>query len=593
MSQLRLGIVVDGAKFRAQMTAIQKDLKAFQRTADVVGKGVNKALSAAGLAVGFSALTSMLKNSTKAASEDIKSQALLANSLRNTVGATDASIASAEAYIKKTQLSTAVLDDELRPALAQAVLATGNLSAGQGLLNTALNVSAGTGKDLGSVTAALSKAYNGNTASLKKLVPGIKTTGDFMLELDTKFAGAAETAAKNDPYKRISVIFADLQETIGMTLLPALEQFSTYLSSPEGQSNLQIIVGIFSTIGKVVANVTNFLIQNIAIIKAVVAALVFVKLAWGAITLAVKAYEIATKIAAVSTKALKTALISTGIGALVVAVGTLAATWLEAQQNVDGYNDSVDAAMTSDKMTFYNGNYLLPGQVAANGWENFTPLVDALNDPRLTDAMKTALKDHLHEVIDIDFLKGRIYADGKLIWSAFSAGAADAIAENSKIIKQALDKQMGEIKGTAEKFRDTVGLAFGTFGKDENSVFNIDLIIAKMKRIATAAKGFASNIAKLRSKNVPQSVIDQLVAMGPAQGNIVAKGLLESGSKLSTFVGLSETLYNTGVSVAGQQAITPNATYEININKAVISAADIIREIRNYEKTTKRKYLVG
>jgi tellurite resistance protein len=149
------------------------------------------------------------------------------------------------------------------------------------------------------------------------------------------------------------------------------------------------------------------------------------------------------------------------------------------------------------------------------------------------------------------------------------------------------------MKTTAEKFRDTVGLAFGTFGKDENSVFNIDVIISKMKRLTTAARGFAENLAKLKNKKVPQAVIDQLVAMGPAQGNIVAKGLLASGSKLSTFLGLSKSLYGTGAQAQAVASTTSNATYEININKAVISASDIIREIRTYEKKTGRKYLVN
>jgi hypothetical protein len=81
--------------------------------------------------------------------------------------------------------------------------------------------------------------------------------------------------------------------------------------------------------------------------------------------------------------------------------------------------------------------------------------------------------------------------------------------------------------------------------------------------------------------------------MGPAQGNIVAKGLLASGSKLSTFLGLSESLYTSGAGAQVQAGLAGNATYEININKAVISAADIIREVKLYEKKTGRKYLVG
>jgi hypothetical protein len=558
VSQLKLTVVADPSRFRAGMSAIQKDLSRFQRTANTVGKGLNKALSTVGIAAGFGVLTSVLKKSARAASEDIKSQALLANSLRNTIGATNSTVASAEAYIKKTQLQTAVLDDELRPALAQAVLATGSLGSGQRLLNTALNVSAGTGKDLSTVTGALSKAFNGNTASLKKLVPGLDLTGNFLTSLDQKFRGAAETAADNDPYRRLEVIFADLQETIGTAVLPALEEFSAYLASPEGQRNLQQIAGIFKVIGTVITTVTTFIIQNIAVVKALVGAILFVKIAWGTVTLAVKAYEIATKIAKVSTIALRTALISTGIGALIVGVGLLAGAWIEASQAQDEYDPTFGNPSPGE---YTPGVPLGPG-LGPNG-EPFLAL--GYNSYEEYAAAQQAAKDKVIE----------------------------ANKEKLKAIKDALEKEMKQMKSIAEKFRDDVGLAFGTFGKDENSVFNIDIIIAKMKRVASAAKGFAQNVAKLRAKKVPQAVIDQLVAMGPAQGNIVAKGLLASGTKLSTFLGLSEQLYGVGAGVAAQQAITPNATYEININKAVISASDIIKEIRILEKKTGRKYLVG
>jgi hypothetical protein len=558
MSQLKLTVVTDPTKFHTGMRAISKDLRGLQSTANSVGRGINKALGTIGLAAGFTALAGVMKKSAKAASEDIKSQALLANSLKNTIGATDSTVASAEAYIKNTQLQTAVLDDELRPALAQTVLATGSLASGQYLLNTALNVSAGTGKDLTTVTGALSKAWDGNTASLKKLVPGIDLTGNYLGTLNDKFRGAAETAANNDPYKRLEVIFADLQETIGTAVLPALEEFSSYLASPEGQQNLQQIAGIFKAIGTAITEGTKFLIANIAVIKAVVGALLFVKIAWGTVTAAVKVYEFATKLAKVSTVALKAALVSTGIGALVVGVGLLAEAWINASNAQDEYDP-----------TFGNPN--------AGEYTPGVPLGPGLGpngEPFL------ALGYESYE----EYAAAQQAAKDKII---------QANKDKAKAIKDALEKEWKSIKSTAEKFRDSVDLAFGTFGKDENSVFNIDVVIGKMRRVAAAAKGFAQNIAKLRSKKVPQAVIDQLVSMGPAQGNIVAKGLLASGSKLSEFLGLSKTLYNTGASVAAEQAVTPNATYEININKAVISAADIIREIQAYEKKNKKKYLVG
>jgi hypothetical protein len=166
------------------------------------------------------------------------------------------------------------------------------------------------------------------------------------------------------------------------------------------------------------------------------------------------------------------------------------------------------------------------------------------------------------------------------------------IKASGKKIKSAIESSIDDIKKSAESFRDSVGLAFGTFGEDENSVFNVDVLIAKMKRVVAASKGFAQNLAKLRKQGADQSLIGELTAMGPAQGNIVAQGLLSSG-KLGEILKLRGSLYNTGAQVNAQQAMAGNATYEININKAVISASDIIREIKLLEKKSGRKYLVG
>ena len=573
-------------KLSKTTAAVSADLKKFQRTADNVGRGLNRALGAAGLAVGFAALTRVLKQSAKAASEDIKSQALLSNALKNTTGASDVAIKSAESYIRKTQLSAAVLDTELRPALSQAVRATGSLAGGQALLDTALDVSAGTGKDLGTVVGALSKAYTGNTTSLKKLIPGIDVTGDYMARLNKTFEGAAETAANNDPYKKIGIIFGELQETIGMTLLPAIQEFSDYLSSDEGQSNLQSIANIFGVIGKLITNATSFLIQNANIIIAIVAGLVALKVGWFAVTFAVKAYELATKLAKIQTVALRTAIISTGIGALVVAVATLGAMWMAASQSADEYADSQDAAVNPNQLTFLNVNRGFIDSVTGM-WDS--ALKRTLSDSRITKEMKNIIAKYKGKEVTIDFGLNAIFVNKKMVWK----GLSKEVQEVAEKVREALDKEVGRVKSTAEKFRDAIGLAFGTRGEDENSIFNVDFLIGKMKRIAQAAKGFAENLASLRKRGADQSFINEIVAMGPAQGNIVAKSLLQSPGKLSEILGLRGEIYGVGAQAQVQSSLAGNATYEININKAVISASDIIREIKILEKKTGRKYLVN
>ena len=535
MSTLKLNIIADPSRLKSATKIAEASLRKMQRTADSVSNGMNRALGAAGIGLGLASVTNLLKQSTKAASEDRKSQGLLAGALRNTVGATSQAIAGAEDYIRTTQLSTAVLDDELRPALATAVRATGSLAGGQKLLNTALDVSAGTGKSLGTVTNAISKAFNGNTASLRKLLPSIRDGADFMEQLDEQFKGAAETAADLDPYKRLEVIFADIQETIGEALLPALEEFSEYLVSPEGEKNLRQVVDLFVAMGQAVANVTTYLIENIDWIRAVAASVIFAKGSWTILSGAVKLYTVLTGNAVRATKLLRTALITTGIGALVVGVGFLAEAWINADEEKDEYFD----------------------------------------DPNLNQQIPTPITGVTTEELE----------ERKRVAAAGIAQVADAM-------KNALKNKMSGIKRTAESFRDAIGLAFGTFGKDENSVFNVDVVINKLRRLVDAAKGFAGNLQRLRKAGADESVIDEIVGMGPAQGNIVAKGLLQSG-RLKEYLNLRGSLYNTGASAGAQQAIAGDATYNINLEGTNVKASDIIREIRILEKKTGRKYLLG
>ena len=531
----------------SKTTAVMsKDLRKFKGQVDMVGKSMNSTFGALGLTVGLAAITNGLKNATKAASEDRKSQGLLANALKNTVGATSQAVAGAEAYIKKTQLQTSVLDDELRPALATAVRATGSLAKGQELLDVALDVSAGTGKDLGTVTNAMSKAFNGNAGALKKLLPSIKDGADFMEQLKTQFAGSAEEAANLDPYKRLEVIFADIQETIGTALLPALEEFSFYLASPEGQQNVRQIVDLFVAMGKAIGGVITFLIQNIDLVKILIGQIIVLKLTWIAVNTIIKLYTAGVIGATTATKALKYALVSTGLGAIAVAVGTIASSWLETADNTEAATDALEE---------YQG-YIT---------EIPAPYFGSTPEQRAEEK--------------------RLLEEKKRLQIQAAKELADAV-------RKALKSKMEGIKKTAEDFRDSVGIAFGLFGKDEYAVFNVDVFVGKLKRMVAAAKGFAQNLARINKIDPSGSLANELIGMGPVEGNIAAQGLLASG-QLKDIVALRTSLYGTGAQAGAVSAVAGNATYEININKAIISAADIIKEIRMLEKKTGRKYLVN
>ena len=136
-------------------------------------------------------------------------------------------------FIDKTQRASGVADDQLRPALGQLAAATGNLYDAQNLLNLALDVSAGTGRDLTSVTAALSRAANGQTTSLRRLAPSIDgavlKTGDLTKitgELTRLFGGQAAARAETfaGTIDRLSIAANELMEAFGKGFLDAFQE---------------------------------------------------------------------------------------------------------------------------------------------------------------------------------------------------------------------------------------------------------------------------------------------------------------------------------------------------------------------------------
>lgn len=242
-------------------TGIKNATKEF----DKLGKGIRNTLGAVGLGLGLAAVTNGLKESAKAAVADVKSQALLAQQLKNTVGATDSAVAGSEEFIKSLMLQTSIADDQLRPALATLVRATGDLAGAQSLLGLSTDVAAGTGLGLETVTKAIGKAVNGQTGALKKLGIVIKDGEDPVKVLTAAFGGMAAAAANNDPFQRINIIMGEMQETIGMALLPTLNQFAAWFASPEGQAKVQQFVDIIVGAIKVLVDFANFVGANIEV----------------------------------------------------------------------------------------------------------------------------------------------------------------------------------------------------------------------------------------------------------------------------------------------------------------------------------------
>ena len=161
------------SEFNAKGT--QRAIKEFQKLEGASAKAsfaIKK--SAVPAAAAVAGLGLALVGATKAAMEDQAEQVQLALALQNVTGATDAQIASQEDMITKMSLASGVADSELRPALASLVRGTKDIEEANKALALAQDISAGSGKDLATVSDALAKAYGGNMKGLPHLVQKLK-----------------------------------------------------------------------------------------------------------------------------------------------------------------------------------------------------------------------------------------------------------------------------------------------------------------------------------------------------------------------------------------------------------------------------------
>jgi hypothetical protein len=208
----------------------KKGFKQAETATDKMTKNVKKLAGALGLAFGGQQILAYGKAAIKAAAEDEKAQKQLALALKNVGLGRDA--ASSEEYIQRLQSEFGILDDKLRPAYQTLAVATQNTNEAQRLLNLSLDISAATGKDLASVTGALSRAYLGNNAALSRLGVGISKADlkagkfeDIIGQLETTFAGAATQSANTfqGSIDKLGVAAANASEIIGTGLIDALK----------------------------------------------------------------------------------------------------------------------------------------------------------------------------------------------------------------------------------------------------------------------------------------------------------------------------------------------------------------------------------
>jgi len=268
-----MSVIIDIA---AEFTG-NKAFKKAETSTEKLGKSVKNLGRSLGLALSVGAVLAFGKASVKAAMEDEKAQKQLALALKNVGLGRD--VAASEAYIQKLSTEFGIVDDQLRPAYQALAVATGDTAQSQKLLMLALDISASTGKDLSSVTGALSKAYLGNNTALGKLGVGISKAdlkagnfNDIIDKLAKTFKGAASASADTFSGKmaKLSVSIDNAKETLGKGLIDSF----MILTESANIEELQVKIEEFATsASENFKKLAGFLKENETLIKSILAIL--------------------------------------------------------------------------------------------------------------------------------------------------------------------------------------------------------------------------------------------------------------------------------------------------------------------------------
>jgi hypothetical protein len=208
-----------------------EEFKKLETPAQKAGFAIKKAFVPA--AAALAGLAAAAVKFGKAAAEDQASAAKLAGQIERVTGATKDQLRENEKFIAQLELQTNILDTDLRPALGRLVTATKDVDEAQRLLALATDISAATGKDLSTVTEALSKAYGGNMTALQKLDPSLRDVIKAGADFDTvgkaladTFGGAAAEATQTAEgrFKNLQIQMGNAQEAIGYLILPIVER---------------------------------------------------------------------------------------------------------------------------------------------------------------------------------------------------------------------------------------------------------------------------------------------------------------------------------------------------------------------------------
>jgi hypothetical protein len=484
-------------------------------------------------------------DAVKGAMEDQKQQAALATALRNTTGATNEAIAATTAYLDKLELLVGVDNNELIPSLQILTQATKDVTQAQALQGLALDISAGTSKDLTAVSLALAKALGGNVGALTKLgVPldasavKAKDLNAILTSLGETFAGQAEKRAETFEFRmiKLQLAFNQIIDQIGYALIPVLEEFAQYVvqnvlpaiqqwvdsNKDELAKGLKDVGTTLVTVGKALVGFFKVISDNLGVVKAFAAIFVGAKLASGiyAIVTAVGLLRAAfVKQAAAATAAGTATAFATGGASAIAAAAAIGVFVAAAGAAYIGINKLTAATDAGSKSTQEYNSHLkglakVAEQVAAANFKNRKIIVDTVKTTKeLTAAEKKAaeMRAAIKKAgLDVFGIKAVSDTDPIQLEAArlnlVKQGNLEELKKVEALMKSA-EAQM-KVNENAQKYADIlVALADNKISPEE-----IGILAAKWGMSVAAVTNYLATIFIVNDQKVDDSEVALLAA---------------------------------------------------------------------------------
>jgi hypothetical protein len=291
-----------------------------------VSSGIGKAIGGIAIALGFTGIVSGLKDAVRGAEEAkvandridaiAKSMDLFGNNTKRTTDrikefadqqellvGVEAEVIKATQAKLLTFKEVATSADKMGGAFDRATILAQDLAAagfGEATAN-ATQLGKALNDPINGISA-LSRVGLTFTEDQKNVIRSLQETGDMagaqaviLAELERQVGGTA--AATVTDSQKMALAFGAVSDEIGTALLPLLNEFTTWLTSPEGQQTLDEVVAGIKTIITEAAAMVAWVIENKDWLLPMVTAIAGVTAAWNVATTAVNGFKTAAGIA--------------------------------------------------------------------------------------------------------------------------------------------------------------------------------------------------------------------------------------------------------------------------------------------------------